>query len=305
LGGSETAVIYTALSLQEKGCDVTVMSPGNTDVMNYEGVTYIPNTEEYLDQAFSQEWHAIISSRWPEVLAPTSNWQTKYRFLWLHDMPSNMPVAPSVTKVVCISEYQAAAWMFLREEVEIIGNGVDLNLYKMYKERNPNKVLWTSNPDRGLPLACKIFQQIRKRWPDLELHVYGRSSVYGWPPENEQPFLPLSEHMENVFMHDPLPKRALASEMLSAWAWFYPTWWPETYCIAALEAQAAGTPVISVPYGALPETVQGGILSYDFLNSFSQLRNQRRWDKLSNAGKEFAADKDWRNRADRWLEIAP
>lgn len=306
LGGSETAVIYTALSLQKKGCEVTVMSPGDGGESIYEGVRYVPHDQTWFDHVMKEEWHTVVSSRWWECLAPGAPWQTKYRFLWLHDMPYQPPVAPSVDKVVCISNFQSRAWGFHPDESAIIGNGVDLSLFNQSAQpnRNPNKVIWTSNPDRGLPIACKIFQEIRKRWPDLELHVYGRSSVYGWPAANEQPFLPRPWELENVFMHDPLTKRALAQELLSSWAWFYPTFWPETYCISALEAQAAGTPIISVPWGALPETVEGGILSYDFLNSFSQIRNKRRWDKLSEAGVACAADKDWSNRADQWLEIA-
>jgi glycosyltransferase involved in cell wall biosynthesis len=105
------------------------------------------------------------------------------------------------------------------------------------------------------------------------------------------------------FIHEPLNKAGLAKALREAWAWFYPTYWGETYCIAALEAQAAGTPCITVPLGALDETVKGGILSYDFVNSISQLRNKNRWNKLSAAGKEFAADKDWDDRADQWIEM--
>jgi glycosyltransferase involved in cell wall biosynthesis len=220
------------------------------------------------------------------------------------------PIADGIraNKVVCLSEFHADAWRLPREVVAIIGNGVDLALYwgSETMPRDENRVLWTANPDRGLPLAAKIFvEEILPRWPDLELHVYGRSSVYGWPPENEGPFIPRIEHLRNshIVMHDPLTKAGLANELRRAWAWFYPTWWPETYCIAALEAQAAGCPVIASPYAALNETVEGGILTYDFVNAFSQLRNKNRWEKLSEAGKEHAKARDWSNRADQWIAL--
>jgi glycosyltransferase involved in cell wall biosynthesis len=74
--------------------------------------------------------------------------------------------------------------------------------------------------------------------------------------------------------------------------------------MAALEAQSVGTPVIASPYGGLLETVKGGILSYDFLNAVSQLRNKRRWEKLSVAGIEFARENTWSRVADKWLEEA-
>jgi glycosyltransferase involved in cell wall biosynthesis len=189
--------------------------------------------------------------------------------------------------------------------VRIIGDGVDLSLFQGSDAvRNENILVWTSNPDRGTALAAKIFAEyILPKWPDLELHIYGRAAVYGWPPESEGPYLPREEHMTNVFIHEPLTKAGLAKVLRESWALFYPTYWPETYCIAALEAQAAGTPVVASPYGALIETVQGGVLSYDFPNAISQLRNKNRWEKLSQAGKEFAATRDWDLVADDWITV--
>jgi glycosyltransferase involved in cell wall biosynthesis len=235
-----------------------------------------------------------------------ANWITHTQFLMSHDVPVPPPEDLKCNKLVCLSDWHLSSWNLVDNSIaEIIGNGVDLRLFDGAElTRNENVLLWTSNPDRGLPLAAKIFSEhILPRWPELELHVYGRSSVYGWPAEMEGPYIPRVEHLDNVFIHEPLNKAGLAKALREAWAWFYPTYWGETYCIAALEAQAAGTPCITVPLGALDETVKGGILSYDFVNSISQLRNKNRWNKLSAAGKEFAADKDWDDRADQWIEM--
>jgi glycosyltransferase involved in cell wall biosynthesis len=116
--------------------------------------------------------------------------------------------------------------------------------------------------------------------------------------------MPLEEHMENVFIHDPLPRHLLFNELKSAWAMFYPTYWPETFCMSALEAQACGTPVIAPPYGALTETVKGGVLTYDFLNAVSQLRNKRRWQKVSLAGVGWARENTWEHRAQQFIREA-
>lgn len=209
--------------------------------------------------------------------------------------------------LVGLTEFHVRHWNVPPDHTRIIGNGVDTSLFAGPEiPRDENKLVWTSNPERGLPIAARIFQEIRKRWPDLELHIYGRSAVYGWGPGDagdEWPYLPREEHMENVFLHEPLNKSGLAKVLREAWAWYYPSWWPETYCIAALEAQAAGTPVISVPEGGLVETVKGGVLTYDFLNAVSQLRNKARYQKLSEAGKQFALALDWDVRADQWLKV--
>lgn len=300
LGGSESAVAYLARALAKRGEEVHVVTHMQQDKAVFENVTYYG--AHRMGEMFNQHWDILLSSRWIEILdAPWTD--VGYRVLWIHDLPQNMNVRINAHRVVAISQFQFDQWHLPSESCEIIGDGVDNCFFGPEIVRNENKVLWVSNPDRGLPLACKIFQEIRKRWPDLELHVYGRSSVYGWPAEVESPFLPRYGERENVIMHDPLPRYALSMEMREAWAVFYPTYWPETYCMSTLEAQAAGTPVVASPYGALCETVKGGVLTYDFLNGISQLRSKRRWSKLSTAGVEWAKQCTWDVRAQQWTDM--
>lgn len=301
LGGSESAVAYVARALARQGEDVSVL--GHMDPQKGVGMREIDDVKYYhsnmLPEVMAQEWDVVVSSRWREILEQVS-WNTQVKTMWFHDMYYGDWRNFFVNLAVYLTEFQRASWGMTEDNSVLIGNGVDLSLFRGKVERSENKLVWISNPDRGLALAAKIFQEIRKRWPFLELHVYGRASVYGWGPEAEGPFLPRPEHMENVFLHEPAKKSVLARALQEAWAMFYPTYWPETYCIAALEAQAAGCPVIAPPFGALTETVKGGILTYDFLNAVSQLRNKGRWEDLSAAGIEFAARNSWDHRANEW-----
>ena len=299
LGGSESAVAYLARALAKKGENVTVVTHGTGCVV--DDVTYINNTAG--STVGQIPWDVVLSSRWPQIL--TQPWKAKARVLWFHDLPADRELAVA-DLYVFISEYQKAQYRF-REGARsaTIGDGVDESfLNTSVPERDKTRLIWTSNPDRGLPVAVKIMKEVRKRWPDLELHVFGRSSVYGWPDANERPFRYHDSFMKEcgVILHDPLPRSLLRNELAKSWAFFYPTTWPETFCMAALEAQACGTPVIASPYGALPETVKGGVLTYDFLNAISQLRNARRWEKLSVQGMEFATTQTWDLVADAWIK---
>jgi len=304
LGGSESAVAYLARALARIGEDVSVlghMDPvRGPDMREIDDVKYYPSS--HLPELIGQRWDVVLSSRWREIIQDVS-WDTDTTAIWFHDMYHGDWRGFIVKLVVYLTKFHRDAWAMTEENSNIIGNGVDLQLFDYSIERNPNKLVWISNPDRGLALAAKIFQEARKKWPDLELHVFGRAAVYGWAPEVEAPFLPRPQHMENVFLHEPVKKSVLAKELLSSWAMFYPSYWPETYCIAALEAQAAGTPVICSPLGALNETVKGGILIPDYLNAISQLRNVNRWNKLSAAGKEFAMRSSWEQRANEWVHL--
>ena len=61
---------------------------------------------------------------------------------------------------------------------------------------------------------------------------------------------------EGVVMHGRVNQHELAEAMLGAGVWFYPTWFSETSCITAMEAQAAGLWCVCPPIAALEETVK-------------------------------------------------
>ena len=300
LGGSEASIAFTARALAKAGEEVHVITHGTPGT--FEEVIYHDQIEA--PYIISKTWDVVLVSRWIDALNGV-DWKTNIRFFWAHDLPQQHQEL-KCNKVVMLSQYQASHWGTDPAYTVLIGDGVDIDLFRNGGDsnRDPNKLVWISNPDRGLAIAARIFQEARKRWPDLELHVYGRSSIYGWTDDIEAPFLPKDADMENVFLKASLPRYALAAELRTAHAVFYPTFWPETFCMATLEAQAAGTPVICPPLAALNETVKGGILTHDFLNAISQLRNKRRWEKLSKLGVEYAEQNTWDIRAKQWINLS-
>lgn len=288
-----------ARDLARRGHDVTVYTHGSPG--RFEDVRYLHINELHPDMLMEYDVH--ISSRWHEILNIS---RAPCKVLWFHDMPGYQR-DPEIQAdlAVFLTDAHRAAWGAPAEHpaITIIGDGVDTSLFSGREDRDKTKLIWCSNPDRGLYLGSKIFvEQILPRWPDLQLHVYGRAAVYGWGDEQERMHLPPREWVEagHIVLHEPVPRLALARELMKSWAMFYPTFWPETFCMAALEAQAAGTPVITTPTAGLVETVRGGILTNDFVNAVSQLRNVNRWEKLSEQGKEHAAEYSWAKIALRW-----
>lgn len=302
LGGSESAVVYLAREFARRGHEVTVFTTGQAGT--FEKVRYLPQDQiPWGTPGVCDYW---ISSRWIDALLHVPD--DIYKILWMHDLAPLPTNGLPCHKVVMLSDFHAMYYgltpLDLPEFVNIEGDGVDLTLAAGFEDREPT-LLWASNPNRGLWIASKIFvDEILPRWPDLVFKVYGSSQVYGWPKEVDIPYMPPDAVMERANGHiqicEPLPRLALVREMMKAFALFYPSHWPESYCMVTLEAQAAGTPVIASPYGALPYTVKGGILTNDFVNAVSQLRNHNRWTKLSEAGKEYAADHSWAMVAARW-----
>ena len=318
LGGSESAVAYLARELARRGHEVHVFSHGEGGEfeqvqywhLNPQGVS-IQELHQHLAHLKPE---AVVVSRWFDILNAIP--EGILRVLWLHDVRQPGPVQFPCHYVVCLTHWQAQQWQLEEPDgtvpdfLRIIGDGVDLSNFSSVGQlsRSEKRLIWASNPDRGLFLASKYFvEEVVQRWPDLELHVYGRASVYGWNASAETLHLPrrewLAEEGGPIHLHDPLPRLALSNVLMRSWAMWYPTFWPETFCMAALESQAAGTPVITTPVGALPETVKGGEVQFDVLNSVSRLRNVGRWNKMSEQGREQAANFSWARIAAQWEKL--
>ena len=60
--------------------------------------------------------------------------------------------------------------------------------------------------------------------------------------------------------------------------------------------------MVAAPYGALVETVQGGILTYDYLAAFEVLMNEQEYELQSLRGKAFARTLDWDKIAVLWSD---
>ena len=58
-----------------------------------------------------------------------------------------------------------------------------------------------------------------------------------------------------VNFRDRVNRERLAEEYLSAGVWAFSTWFNESSCISAMEAQAAGLRIVTSPIAALNETV--------------------------------------------------
>lgn len=267
LGGSETAVIYVAKGLASLGHEVIVFTRGTPGI--YDDVVYSP---------FARA-HAVLRTLPLDVLVCVRDplpltWphQAKITALWHHDLPAMKP--PDATYQLFVSVWQANLFVQMgavqKERARVLYNGVDTALFpspatpKEFTADDPIQLVWTSNPERGLWMAGEVLQRIRRMFPQATLHVFGRNAVYGWDSSYEGNFLPTD--MTNVVLHDAATKAQLADELRKADLFVYPTWWPETYCIAAMEAQAAGVPIVATKLAALEEVPAGAVLVGDEQN---------------------------------------
>ncbi len=300
LGGSETALVRVAAALAARGHDVTVYASTFEGVV--DGVTYRPcerwNPGDPVD--------AVVVSRVPEVF--DHEIAAPIRVLWCHDAyytgltPER---AGRMTSVVVLSDWQrdlfARRYPSVEDKLRIVRNGIRLYdddgraLYegaeRAFADRAP-RCIYSSLPNRGLDVLLEVWPEIRRRVPDAELDVYYGWEVYDQIAEHDhrlRGYKVLLYHLleraggeaGGVVMRGRVSQPELHAAMARARVWSYPTAFPETSCISAMEARAAGLAIVTSDLAALSETVGNdhGVLIPIDERRRSAFRRTSRWSR--------------------------
>jgi glycosyltransferase involved in cell wall biosynthesis len=173
--------------------------------------------------------------------------------------------------LVLVSEWQAKGYREVfgldPARIEILGNAISPAFENLYPEPRavaeqkpwPPVLCYTSTPFRGLEVLLKAFPRIRAAIPGTRLRVFSSMSVYGVGAEQD-PFAVLYDQCrqtEGVEYVGSVSQVALAEALRGATCLAYPNTFAEGFCIAVLEAMAAGCLVITSDLGALRDTTAG------------------------------------------------
>lgn len=317
MGGSETALIEVAKHLKKKtGRAVKVFAMRKEKLVGESGVEYIPNTQmgEYLS-----ENRPYVNVAWRHNIRVT-NART---YLWCHDL-----VTPTVEskhnfdKILCLSrfhkDYVQAMQGVPDEKVIVTRNGLSPEKFKFEKkQKNPNKIVWMSSPDRGLDRSMIVLDQVRRDYPDLELHVYyGLENLYKYGMAG------LAEHLKKMMSDRPWVKyhgfteqSKMYHDVSDAVLWLHPCNFIETYCITANEMLALGIFPVTRKLGALANTLEDAeskghatLLDHDcisevqierYAESVREVLSKKLWEKI-----EFDVEKhSWESIADEWIKF--
>jgi len=275
MGGSETMAWEMSKRLAALGHRVRVYAHCDAEHPegNYDGVEWF-DEQAFLDPLSCD---VLISSRRSDV-ANATHIQAAARVLWVHDVHVGEGFTPAEAVrfdlIWCLSnwheEHFLKCYPWLNpNKVEVTRNGIDTKRFATNAvSRQMHRAIYSSSPDRGLAEAVAAWPRVREAVPDAELHVF-----YGF--ENwERTLARIGDHPDphcnraalnalklaivktkGVVLHGRVNQRELAQAMLGAGVWFYPTWFAETSCITAMEAQTAGLRCVCPPLAALAETV--------------------------------------------------
>ena len=253
MGGSETALIEMARWLKKKtGRRVIVFNTRSEDLVAPSGVEYISNAKlnEYMAKNLPR-----IHIAWRHNIKLT-NAKT---YLWCHDLfTPNVENVMNFDKIMCLTEFHKNYIMGKQgvpeEKTYVTRNGLNPEKFAFKRpEKNPNKLVWLSSPDRGLKRCMLVLDRVREKYPNIELHVYyGTDNLekYGLKALADELHSMMSERSW-VKYHGFTEQKKMAREIADAVIWPHTHNFIESFCITALETMELGIYPVTRALGAL------------------------------------------------------
>lgn len=150
---------------------------------------------------------------------------------------------------------------------------IPVEISEKYSNVEKIHIAYTSTPQRGLTILYEVFNELSKEYPDyLRLHVYSSFDIYGHYQRNV-PFENLYEKCkahQDIEYYGSVEHDILMNAITKTHIWTLPSIWPETSCIAAMEAMSAGNVLVHSNLAALPETTANFAVQYPYVPSLNQ-----------------------------------
>ena len=317
LGGSEKAVAYISRCFPK---DYNIFISGYVAYETIENVTYIPlhNLTQLIENT---AFNTIIVSRYISFYEMFKECSFYQSYIWAHDTElisygSSLDATQILTKwnnhingCICLTEWHQKVFIekypILTNKINIINNGIDINSFKKFNKPNKikNKFIYTSRPERGLNLLLNLWQQILAKIPDATLSI---SSYVNFPSTPEDVLLKnIIDNTDSITYLGNLNVNKLYEEMSSSEYWLYPTHYPETSCITALEMLMSEVICLYYPVAGLPYTIDKygiQVSPNSEIDTIVSLTDEQKI-QLKQNGKLYAKSCSWTIRAKSWTKM--
>lgn len=204
----------------------------------------------------------------------------KPNILWCHDTHTD-PEARHLSsaqsrarfaKIVFVSHWQKATYEYFSgvepSRAVVMKNAiVPFAEHEIDKRDNQIRLIYNTTPHRGLEILVPVFERIAPLFGgQLHLDVFSSFTAYGsvWK-DRDSPYEALFERCRNhqdITYHGFQPYETVREYLGRAHIQSFPSIWPETSCLTAIDAMSAGCDVVAPDYGAIPETTGGLTLLY-------------------------------------------
>lgn len=244
---------------------------GGTELM-------LQRLHETLDQDLLSKFQ-IIPSRVREID------KNKIPILWLHDLPNdpesarlnNPEYRKQFGKIIMVSNWQMQMYNLIHNipysECMVINNAI----YPFEAHHKPDvheqiNLIYHTTPHRGLALLVPVFERLLEFHDNIHLDVYSSFNAYGWP-ERDKPYEELfhkCKNHPNITYHGFQPNDVIREALKKSHIFAYPCIWPETSCIAAIEAMSSANIIVAPNYAGLTDTCNRWMASYQWAENPSE-----------------------------------
>lgn len=244
--------------------ELNARARGGTELMQERLVKYVPS--DLLNK------FQIIPSRVRD-LDPD-----KKKILWLHDLPNDpesehLKEADSrkrFDKIVCVSNWQMQLYNMVLGvpygDCIVLKNAIEPISVPKKEYDGTVRLIYHTTPHRGLDILVPVFERLCEVYDNIHLDVYSSFGVYGWE-ERDAPYRPLFDRCKahpHITYHGAVSNEEVREALVKSHIFAYPSTWPETSCIAAIEAMSAMNLVVCPNFAALPETCANFAMMYPY-----------------------------------------
>ena len=327
-GGSEYCVINLADKFGRDGHDVYVT--GQVKQETYNNVKYL----DYRNLPNNQHFDVVIASNYIHYFKHLEEKNITFdkSYFWIHNLEFypfyNGEVLPNngldylnhskLTNIIAVSEWQKGKlvkkYNINPDKVKVISNAINPQDFDdISQEKFKDKVIYTSGPDRGLWNLLQIWDDLKKINPKLTLWIANPPYTDNWDEWNriKRDFPNYDKNFDVHYLGSLNPSDLIRQIKSSEW-WIYPSQYPETYCITALEMMMGRVKIISTDTGNLKKLLQNKsvIVKSDtniytiretFIAAFA-FNNQRNkeFEKNLDFAEEYARGQSWSNKYSEW-----
>ncbi len=154
-----------------------------------------------------------------------------------------------------------------RNKVIVIKNAIE-KINFIEKPSDKINLIYHTTPWRGLKILLKVFKDLNLK--NVELNVCSSTIIYGKKfdtlvGKTYKDLFDECNNTKNVNYFGFLKNEKIIEKLKKMHIFSYPSIWPETSCIAAIESMAAGCEVVTTNLGALNETCSpfGKIINFE------------------------------------------
>ena len=189
------------------------------------------------------------------------------------------------------------------------------------KPKDKMNLIYHTTPWRGLSLLLKIFKKLNIE--NVELSICSSTKIYGEKFDNKlgktyQNLFEECKNTKNVNYFGFMKNSEIIKLLEKMHIFSYPSVWPETSCIAAIESMASGCEVVTTNLGALYETCApfGTLVSFDrnldnleknfiktLTNSIKNYWSEENQKKLSLQREAINSTYTWDQRSVEWINF--